>query len=243
MVSNSRNEIIKIGNRLQKLEKIDSYNRFVYSSVKEFLGKRILDLGSGIGSITKFFLDKDLIVGVDASEKNVQIMEKRFKTQENFKAIKFDIEGGDYSRLKGFNFDTVFSSNVLEHIKDDMAVLKKIHSLLPNNGKIVLFLPALKALYGSMDEGMHYRRYDKKTLEKKLENAGFQIEKTKYVNLFGIFYWYFFGKILKKSTDSGVSFISENKAIKFFILIYTKLESHVSVPLGLSICCIGRKKL
>ncbi len=225
------------------MEKFDAYNRWIFHNTRDFVGKRVLDLGSGIGTITRFFLDRELVVGTDIDRENVLAMKKRFGGKKNFSALLFDIEKGDYSKMKGFGFDTVFSSNSLEHTKDDEAVLRKAWSILPKNGKIVLFVPAHGWLFGSMDSGAkHYRRYSKRILRERLEKAGFEVKRMSYMNFPGIFYWYFFGKILKKPVKEGVEIAVNNGAINFLVKAYSRIERITGTPLGLSIVCVGEKK-
>ena len=51
-------------------------------------------------------------------------------------------------------------SNVLEHIEDDAAAVRRFRSVLPEGGRLVILVPALPALYGSIDEAIgHFRRY------------------------------------------------------------------------------------
>ena len=51
-------------------------------------------------------------------------------------------------------------SNVLEHIPDDAAAVRRFRQVLPPGGKLVVLVPALPQLFGSIDEAVgHYRRY------------------------------------------------------------------------------------
>jgi len=227
----------------EELEKFDTYNRWIFHSASDFVGKRVLDLGSGVGTITKFFLDRELVVGTDIDGDNVRAMKERFGNRKNFSALLFDIERGDYSKMKGFGFDTVFSSNSLEHIGNDSVVLENAFNILPKNGRIVLFVPAHEWLFGSMDAGAgHFRRYSKRILREKLEKAGFEVKKMSYFNFPGIFYWFFIGKILKKPVNEGVETAASNPAINLAVKFYSKIESFTGTPVGLSILCVGEKK-
>lgn len=81
----------------------------------------------------------------------------------------------------------IYSSNVLEHIKDDLGLLKQLNSKLIVGGKLGLYLPALPMLYSEMDKQIgHYRRYTKKELRIKLNKAGFIIERIYYDDPIGV---------------------------------------------------------
>ena len=45
--------------------------------------------------------------------------------------------------------------NVLEHIEDDRSTLADFASVLPSGGHLVLLVPAMKALYGTLDQHLH----------------------------------------------------------------------------------------
>lgn len=53
----------------------------------------------------------------------------------------------------------IFSLNVLEHIADDAAVLRDLTRCMQPGGRLVLYLPAFKVLYSSMDQkvGLTFR--------------------------------------------------------------------------------------
>ena len=60
-------------------------------------------------------------------------------------------------------YDFIYSSNVLEHIYDDVKSLKQLESKLTKNGTLVLYLPAFQILYSDLDRSVgHFRRYSKK---------------------------------------------------------------------------------
>ena len=61
--------------------------------------------------------------------------------------------------------DTIVCLNVLEHIEDDRATLADFSRVLPPGGHLALLVPAMPALYGTLDEHLHhFRRYDREPL-------------------------------------------------------------------------------
>ena len=67
--------------------------------------------------------------------------------------------------------------DVLEHIEDDVAALRRVHTLLRPGGRLVLTVPAYPLLYSADDAvAGHFRRYTRTTLLSALHASGFQSE-------------------------------------------------------------------
>ena len=75
---------------------------------------------------------------------------------------------------------------VLEHIEHDYETLVDIKQKLAKDGRLLLYVPAFNILYSKFDKKLeHKRRYSKKDLCKKIENAGYKINKVKYADSIG----------------------------------------------------------
>jgi SAM-dependent methyltransferase len=72
--------------------------------------------------------------------------------------------------------------DVLEHLEDDIGFLSKIKEILVKNGLLYITVPAYNFLWSDEDDvGGHYRRYTIKSLRKKIERIGFEIELETYI--------------------------------------------------------------
>jgi SAM-dependent methyltransferase len=73
-------------------------------------------------------------------------------------------------------FDVVGAFDVIEHIKEDEAVLAEIHAALKPRGYVFLSVPQHMFLWSQYDElGHHFRRYSKVELDEKVRRAGFTV--------------------------------------------------------------------
>ena len=108
--------------------------------------------------------------------------------------------------------DLIFSSNVLEHIKDDQNTLNLIKKLKKMEF-YSFFLPAKMLLWSAMDEAVgHYRRYEFREIKMKCEKAGFNIKKIHYVDSIG-----FFGSLAIKFLDIIQTMVwAPKKSIVFY---------------------------
>src|SRR5437879_4103019 len=87
----------------------------------------------------------------------------------------------------------------LERMEDDRASLVAMHDLLAPRGRLILLVPSLRALYGSLDEALgHFRRYVPRELAAKLSEAGFRVRHLEYFNLAGVPGWWFTGRVLRR---------------------------------------------
>ena len=215
-------------------------NRYIYDNIKNFAGKRILEIGSGIGNISKYIIrnnkNKELVILSDISDKYITRLKKRFNGTK-IRITKYDLEDKKVSRLKKYKIDTIICLNVLEHIKDDKKALKNMYNILGKNGKLILLVPNLPILYGKLDKKLaHYRRYSNKTLSTKIEKSGFKIKKRFYINFFAIFGWIIKGKILKKKLKSN-----DLKLYDMFMPIFKFVDKVTNKITGLSIIFICKK--
>ena len=72
-------------------------------------------------------------------------------------------------------------------------------AVLEPGGRLILIVPALARLYGTLDENLHhFRRYEKPELEQKIRDAGFVMEDCRFLNRPGILGWYVNGRILRR---------------------------------------------
>lgn len=75
--------------------------------------------------------------------------------------------------------------DVVEHIEDDVAFLRSLHSLMRPGGRLYLTVPAFQMLWSSEDDyAGHHRRYSTRTLTGSLNKAGFEVEYISY------FFWF-----------------------------------------------------
>ena len=73
-------------------------------------------------------------------------------------------------------FDVIGAFDVLEHIKDDEAVLASMYRALSTAGGVLLTVPQHPWLWsGNDDSALHVRRYRRGELERKVRAAGFRV--------------------------------------------------------------------
>ncbi len=219
---------------------LKNYNRWIYDNISSGVGKKVLEIGSGMGAMIDFAAGKGRkITGVDIDSYFLKFTKRKYADNRNIKIVRSDCMSLGRKFKKG-SFDSVIISNVLEHIKDDGRAVRIINSMLSSGGKVAVFVPAFQLLYGVLDKNVgHYRRYSRKTLRKVLETGGFEIEKIYYMNFVGFFGWYLNSKLL------GRGLTPENQSAffdKFIVPVERWVEKLIKPPFGQSIVAVAVKK-
>ena len=224
---------------LRQMKLAVKYNEWIYSLIKPYVGQRIFEVGSGIGNITRHLVDSgDLVFGIEPNQACSDELEGTFRNNPAFKCKSWSIEECNKEALKDFQFDTIVCVNVLEHIEDDIEVLKFFQSVLVEGGKAVLVVPAIPWAYGSIDKAVgHFRRYSKKMMSKAMSHIGLTVTHMKYSNLLGLIGWYDNGNIRKiiKQSDSQI------RLFEMLVPVYHRFEKVLPVPIGMTLVAVGEK--
>lgn len=177
-----------------------SYRTWIYHQLREGLGARVLDIGSGLGELPRLFWkegDRAVIVS-DADDEMIAHLRRDYAGSPHCRVVQLCIVRGCTRDLLPLDaIDTITCVNVLEHLRCDRLALRHMRQLLARNGKLLLIVPALPCLFGTLDQAVgHYRRYTTRNLNNKLRQAGFTVETQRYMNFFGLFTWWLAGRVL-----------------------------------------------
>ena len=224
---------------LARMAKLDFYNRWLYGFFDPHLGKRILEIGSGFGNITKYFADRERVIATDLDPVALENLRNSFRDQPGVRvgSLRFPLAADEMDDLRAERLDTAICSNVLEHIEDDRTTLSQIRDILKPGGRLLLVVPAMPRLYGTLDRELHhFRRYSRPELESKLLQAGFEIQEARFLNRPGVFGWYLNSRILRRR-------VLPKGQLRMFALLRPFLEAEVSNPpsYGMSLLVIAKK--
>jgi SAM-dependent methyltransferase len=214
------------------------YNRWQYSRVAPYLGRRICEVGAGIGNMSSLILGgaPELLVLTETDSYYKNTLRQRFNDHSSVVVERLTLpDGSAGERFRQYELDTVVALNVIEHIADDVEALRSIASMLRPGGRVVILVPAMSALFGSLDRELgHQRRYTRESLSRRIAAAGFQIQRAFYFNLVGMLGWWVNARFRK------VPRISPEQLRYFERLVpVLRLEDHVPLPFGQSVIVIG----
>jgi glycosyltransferase involved in cell wall biosynthesis len=186
---------------LESLSQARRFSQWMVKTIEPYLGNRIIEIGSGIGNISRLLPKKESLTVSDLDADYLEILDEIFGDNEMVKVAKLDIASDeDFAELRDQSYDSVVCLNVLEHIEDDAAALRRLRTLLKPGGRLILLTPQYEWLFGSFDRHLgHHRRYQRKKLRQLLLSCGFQPEKMRNFNALAIPGWWFNACLLKRA--------------------------------------------
>jgi glycosyltransferase involved in cell wall biosynthesis len=223
---------------LDSLAGTNRFNKWMSDTIRPFLGKRVLELGSGIGNMTQHLSrGRKLYVATDLDDEHLARLRVRFRGRPNLEVGKCDLcDPEDFKALKG-RFDTVVCLNVVEHIDNDLRGLQNIYSALEPGGRAIILVPQDQAVYGTLDKVLgHYRRYSAAELRGRMQQAGFRVEQILEFNRVTRPGWYVNGRILKREHFSRFQL----RVFDSLVPLWRKIDSKLLWP-GTSIIAVGVK--
>jgi SAM-dependent methyltransferase len=159
-----------------------NYNRHLIKRFSRFFvgGSSVLEFGAGVGTLAALWTEisrtKPVCVEIDLNQRNI-IIQRGFQCYASLSEI-------------GSKFDLIYTSNVLEHIENDLESLREVYRSLAPTGRVLIYVPAVAWIYSRLDRQLgHYRRYSKNEIESKLAMAGFSIEMSEFSDSLGLLAW------------------------------------------------------
>ncbi len=90
------------------------YFAWQFSQFASSLGKRVADLGCGLGNFTDFLIAKDYYIGVDFDQELLAVAMNRFAGKHNIAFTYGDLTASHfYQKLRTNNIDSILCVNVL----------------------------------------------------------------------------------------------------------------------------------
>lgn len=145
-------------------------------------------------------------------------------------------------------FDLIGAFDVIEHIDDDIGAVKALESITASGGHAVFSVPAYQWMWSHHDDINHHkRRYTVGRFRDVLEQAGYEVKKISYMNM-----WLFpmavlvrsLKKLLGRDEDSDVKMPSPfmNTLLTHIFASERFFLRFMPLPFGLSIIAVCEKK-
>ena len=213
-----------------------NYRRWIVEGLAPYLGKKVAEVGAGIGSITRVILEHpvDHLVAFEPSSNMFPQLAAVVRSEPRATAVHGVFGAGQ----AGQEFDSIAYINVLEHVEREREELSAAHAALRPGGHLLVFVPALAWLFSSFDREVgHFRRYSRDALERVVTHAGFEVVESRYFDIAGILPWYVHFNLLGLGMGRGSVSLYDRLVVPPMRL----LEGAVRPPLGKNLLLVARR--
>lgn len=225
----------------ERMTRAENYFAWQRRLVARELGRRVIEIGCGIGNFTRLLDDREAVLAIDVEPGCIARLQQRLPDRPNLRALACDVMAPEFSDLQSFGADSCVCLNVLEHIERDRDALRRMAGVLTPGGVVILLVPACPSLYGRIDEVLgHHRRYTRASMARLASEAGLTVKTSHYVNAVGFLGWWTNSHILRRDAQSSTQ-------IHFFdryvVPVISRLESVIHPPFGQSLFVVLKKAL
>jgi glycosyltransferase involved in cell wall biosynthesis len=232
---------------LRSVDNAKRYNRWLLKQVAPYMGRRVAEAGAGIGCLSQLLLSgtpgrdgaaaSERLLLIDHDPIYLAMLEDRFGLMGNVRVMETDLTKPNFEEAwLPERLDTVFCSNVLEHLGPQEEILRSYHRSLQTGGHCIIIVPADPKLFGPLDESLgHHRRYEAAELRGLMEAAGFDVVYEKQMCKVGAVGWRLNGAL-------GRRHLSTQQMVWFDRLWPVLQPLDRLLPWdGMSLICVGRK--
>ncbi len=224
----------------------------IFAALRSALGKlrgvRALEVGCGTGQVLAYLERQGLeIAGLDMHLEGLRFARKRSRAP----LICSDARGMPFRD----EFDLVLVCDVIEHLEDDLGLLRECCAAVKPGGHILITVPAGMWLWSEVDEQVgHKRRYSSKGLKNLLSRAGLEVELLHYFNgLIApiLFLRHWVGRKKRPPSEKEITnWLAEELKIPPWPLngimyatgcMEAALSSCISPPFGISLIAVARR--
>jgi 2-polyprenyl-3-methyl-5-hydroxy-6-metoxy-1,4-benzoquinol methylase len=225
---------------LETMSGARNYQAHVFGLVRPYIGENVLEVGCGIGTMTRELLAH--CRRVTCIEPNINCAARAREALAGDERVSIRVchlEECSRAELQQQKFDTIVCVNVLEHIEDDVRALTVFRDVVAmTGGRVLIFVPAVQAIYGPHDAALgHHRRYSKRTLAAAFHAAGLDLIALRYTNPIGLLGWMYNLYISGHTEHTAGQVRLFDRLIAPWAL---PIERIAAPPIGLSLFAVGR---
>jgi SAM-dependent methyltransferase len=224
------------GRELEAMSTAENYPRWIVDVFAPYLGRRVAEVGAGIGNVSRLLLAQPLehLAAFEPSDNMYPLLAAALAGDSRARAVHglFGAEPG------GDGFDSVAYINVLEHVADERGELERARAALRPGGHLLVFVPALAWLYSDFDRHVgHIRRYSRPGLEEVVRAAGLEVVASRYFDVAGILPWYVHFTLL----GGGMGRATVSLYDRLVVPPMRRVEAVLKPPIGKNVLLVARR--
>jgi SAM-dependent methyltransferase len=227
------------GRDLEAMARARNLPRWIMAQFRAHVGRRVIEVGAGCGNFTPLIAETcpERLLCVEPSANMLAELRTRVEALPPAEAMQGVL--ADVSGRIDWRPDTIFYVNVLEHIDDDRGEMRVAFDLIAPGGHVLVFVPALRWLFGSADHNFgHFRRYERGDLRSVIEGAGFRVVLLRYFDIAGGVPWFVLFRILRLKCFTPAQVAVFDRLV---VPVMRRVEGWVTPPLGKNLVCVARR--
>src|SRR3954464_5138347 len=222
---------------LARLSRAPRFNAWMADTIRPYCGSTVLEIGSGVGNLTRKLLPRDRYVASDINPLYLQTLKNLQSDRPYLRSSYCDVTDLATFPKDAEPYDTVICLNVIEHVPDDRVSLRNIATVLADGGRAIVLVPQGQWNYGTLDEVLgHRRRYDEASLRPLAADCGLEVERIVPFNRIGTIAWYLNGKVLRRRIFG----LGQIMLLNLLTPLFRMLDGWLPVP-PLSLIAVLRK--
>ena len=170
----------------------------LYYNIRKFAHKldgKLLDFGCGCKPYKNFFSECEEYIGLDIDDRGHKHQNEQIDVYYDGKKIPFE---------DGY-FDSLFTTEVYEHVPDLQEILPEINRVLKMGGYMIVTVPFV---WNEHESPYDFRRFTQYGIKLNLEEMGFKIIKieksTGYIEMIFQLYMEYIRHSFSKLTDNAI---------------------------------------
>jgi 2-polyprenyl-3-methyl-5-hydroxy-6-metoxy-1,4-benzoquinol methylase len=164
------------GRTLEIFGRTPKVNAWIYSKFADHVRGDVLEIGSGIGNLSRLIVkDAESVVLIDVEDQYIACRDEAFGREQRVVVTRFNLDEPTPEEIAHRRFDAIVAVNVIERLQEDQRAVGMLASLLKPGGRFLIYVPAVPLAYGTLDRMLgHYRRYTARSLAGLLRGAGLE---------------------------------------------------------------------
>jgi SAM-dependent methyltransferase len=215
------------------------YNAWALEGFAGCFGTSVVEVGCGYGNLRELLPPGVRYAGIDADPALVA-RASALNPGVTFQTV--DVQDPAFVGVVApLRPDAVLCVNVLEHLDRPDAALAHMAGVLPPDGRLLLFVPALPILYNELDRlAGHRRRFVRRELE-ALVAPHFTVASIRYFNPLGAIGWWMNGVMPHRSLEGQAVTAQVAFFDKVVLPVSRALDAATRAWFGQSLVVVGVK--
>ncbi len=221
---------------LETLSACANYNDWVFRLLRPHLAGPVLEVGCGTGTYTRLIAEAGFqVTGVEI---DTALAEAARRNLAGFSKVAVESADVFDLALPPGGFGTVVLLDVLEHVADDLGLLRRLGDALRPGGCLLLKVPAGRWLMGPLDRALgHHRRYGAGGLRGLLAEAGLSARSLRHMNGLGVLGWWWHAKVTGRVAPPEGQVAAFDRLVPWL----RRVEGVLRPPVGQSLVAVARK--